>query len=136
MEKSNKTRINPSESPEMMRWILTNITNAIKAPSAVYTVKPGIKYFKEIKGTQNEHFFKIEHFNPLKRCDTEKIYACYDNFEFLYEINNYLFSDFLKIDNYINKKYVYDMNTDSYVLRPQEQDKLQMIMKWIKSRAR
>ena len=59
----------------------------------------------------------------------------YDNLEFTCDLNMIL-SEFYIIDSYVNKKYMYDANTDSYVLRPQMLSKLDVVLKWFQNRMR
>ena len=111
------TNIIPTEAPELVNYVAQGIIRAIKSPDAEYTVKPGIEYFKEICGTQNGNKYMFKHIPCKKRGETAKIYASYGNLEFTCEFKM-LSNQFFSIEEFINKKYVYDANTDSYVLRP------------------
>ena len=117
--KNTNTKIIPDEAPEVVTYIMDNIIAAIKTPNSNITLKPGIKYFKEVSGEQNGQEFRIKHIPIEKRGDKEKIYALYNGLEFVIDYNS-LKNEFLEIDSYINKKYIYDQNTNTYVLRPNE----------------
>ena len=131
----NKIQINPIESPEVVIWIFKHIIDAVKAPNAKYTPKPGIKYFHTITGSQAGHNFQVEHIPPKKRGETDQIYASFDNFEVQCDLG-LAYSYFIKLENHINKNFVYDTNSDAYVLRPRTQNIWEITTQWLNSRRR
>ena len=130
-----KIEIIPSEAPELVSYVMKKIIAAIKAPNSEYVLESGIEYVKEIQGKYNSQEFVLRHIPKTKRGEQDKIYASYDNLEFTCNFNE-LRDDFYGIDLYINKKYIYDLNTGCYILRPNTPSFFDMALKWIKSRRR
>lgn len=130
---AKNTNIVPSEAPELVNYVAKSIINAVKAPDAEYTVKPGIEYFQEIVGQKKDgSSFVFKHIPKKKRGDQAKIYASYDGLEFTCEFET-LRNDFFSLEAFINKKYVYDANTDSYVPRPSSVSLLSVASRWFRS---
>lgn len=111
---------------EWNKSIVTNmvdgIANAIRSPGLEFSATPGvIGHFSEFKGKSGNHSFIVKYTVPKGKIMSYMVYVSYDNYEFETKYGSIEIGDLVeKIDEYVNKNYIYDFNSKSYVPRPQE----------------
>lgn len=134
----NKVRIIPSEAPKLVNSIRANIIEALNSKTAEISAVPSVEHFRSIEGTNNGHTFKVEYLASETHGNSDQLYVSYDNFEFFNNLDSDFGANdfFRKIDEFTRKKYLYDLNTQTYVIRPKELNFFQDVAQWIRSKTR
>ena len=133
-------RIDPSDAPDFVRRVLDSIINTIQDSSSQYYATPGVKHFHAINGivkdtvTQYDCDFMVRYEAPSVRGKREQLYVSYGNFEFtlLDNADAHKFID--GADACIRSRFVYDLNSKTYVLRPRELTFFEDVKQWVKSK--
>ena len=102
--------------------VVDGIADAIKSSDLVFSATPGnIGHFSEFNGKSGTHTFTVKYTLPKGKIMSYMVYVSYDNYEFEVKYGSAEIGDLVeKIDEYVNKNYIYDFNSKSYVPRPQE----------------
>ena len=116
-----KIRIDPmNDAGAIARGMLEDILRAIKSPKANCVAVPGISHFKSFEGTLDDHTFCVKYTVPTKTGARDKLYVSYDRYEFeIQDAYSPEITDFFhSIEQHIKKKFIYDLNSKTYVPRP------------------
>ena len=133
-DKQKKVRITPSDAPKFVRMVTDDIIDVLKNPNSQYSAEPTtLSHFKEIRGTHKDNEFVVKHIEAKSRDQREQLYVSYGNFEFYSDLAN-LRDFFERADACIKHKFVYDLNSKSYVPRPEEIGFFKDVSQWLKFR--
>ena len=131
MAKTQNIRLDFSDAQaqKLGRHLLYKITKAIKSQKTTLEPIPGATSFKKIDGTTNTIPFSVEYVeHKAERGEPRKeLFVTYDNYEFaapIMEVGDY----YNILREFIEKKYMYDLNSKRYVPRPKIPTMLKMIL--------
>ena len=124
-EENNKIKFDPIKYMSRANLILKNIAETIDSSRTTYDIKPGSDQshcFEEITGKLNEHTFTVKRIKASDLSQPQRLYVSWDNVEFDAEWNDIRFKINIValIDKFISDKYVYDLNSKSYVMLDRE----------------
>ncbi len=130
-----KYRIAPTEAPKFLRRVLDSIIDVLKNPTAQYTAEPGLEKFSKIEGKHQQTPFVVKHIIPTRRDADEQLYVSYGDYEFYVDVHDMNTNGFFeKANALISKKFLYDLNSKTYVPRPVELTFFQDIAQWMRSK--
>ena len=133
---TKKIRIDPSDAPKVVSRIMDNIISGIKSEKVECIIpEPGMDTFERIAGKFDGHSFEVKYIARSYRDKCPSLYISYDNYEFTSGLNEMDTSNFFnKLDGFIKKNYMFDLNSRTYVPRPKEIGFFEDVFSWFRSK--